>query len=364
MRHLINFRLFEAEQKDGPVILYLHGLDSNPGDKGEWLASHFSNVIMPHVDYRREGSTIFNQIINLLKGKEVSLIIGNSMGGFLAFWLCRKLNVPGILFNPALHKQSTDVQVDRTASATPTMTVILGKKDTWIDPNITKKWLADNYSGNTEIIMDDLEHRISREEFQKHVLQLVKMDEKSGEILDPKRNQWVEINPKEHPELSKEFFDLISTAYSEIGGHAKIKKPEDVFADKDWNFWSGVDIHGSPDLDLIVFGQKTKYGIKFSGVGHDGQKDTKKVYLEHKAKDLSKIGYYSEVSGKLAQILINKYHINVINDKDEIKKLMPGKDIMFYGKHPTDPDMLGDGWYGRDIGGKEHIKLMVGKPKI
>lgn len=190
------------------------------------------------------------------------------------------------------------------------------------------------------------------------------IDEKSGEVLKPEKGKWIEIDPNNHPELSDEFFHLIKTAYNELGGHVKIKTPADVFSDPDWNFWEGVDIHGSPDLDLIIFGQKTKYGIKFSGVGHDGQSDTKKEYLQHKAEDLQKLGFYNEVSGKLAQILINKYKINVVTDPEEIKKLLDGKSVIFYGKHPEDPSMPGEGWYGRKINGHEHIKTMLGKPKI
>lgn len=57
----------------------------------------------------------------------------------------------------------------------------------------------------------------------------------SGEVFKPKRNKPVIFDPKKHPELSSEFFDLISTAYAEIGGHAKIRVPDDVFSDPDWN---------------------------------------------------------------------------------------------------------------------------------
>ena len=73
----------------------------------------------------------------------------------------------------------------------------------------------------------------------------------SGEIYHPKRNKPMIINPREHPELANEFFNLISIAYSSIGGHVYVKSPEDVFSDPAWNWWQGEDIHGSPDFDLI-----------------------------------------------------------------------------------------------------------------
>lgn len=113
----------------------------------------------------------------------------------------------------------------------------------------------------------------------------------SGQIFNPRREKPVIFDPKKHPELSTEFFGLISTAYAEIGGHAKIKSPSDVFSDPDWNFWEGVDIHGSHDFDIVMFGQKTRYGIKFSGVGHDGTREAKRAYVNSRGEDLHKPGY-------------------------------------------------------------------------
>lgn len=184
----------------------------------------------------------------------------------------------------------------------------------------------------------------------------------SGEIFNPKRNKAMVFDPKKHPELSTEFFDLISTAYAEIGGHAKIKSPTDVFSDPDWNWWEGLDIHGSNDFDIVMFGQKTKYGVKFSGVGHDGSKEAKRAYISSRAEDLLKPGYYIEVSGKLAEILIDKYHCPVVNKESVVEKVM-GRELDWKGKNPEDPNMPGDGWYLRSIGGHLHAKIMLGKPK-
>ena len=114
------------------------------------------------------------------------------------------------------------------------------------------------------------------------------METTSGAIFQPKRNKPIKFDPKKHPELAGEFFDLISTAYQEIGGHAKIKEPSDVFADPDWNFWEGVDIHGTQDFDIVMFGKKTRYGVKFAGVGHDGTTDAKRAYVAARGKELHK----------------------------------------------------------------------------
>jgi hypothetical protein len=189
------------------------------------------------------------------------------------------------------------------------------------------------------------------------------INETSGEIFNPKRNKPLIFDPIKHPELSSEFFDLISTAYSSIGGHAKIKTPNDVFADKDWNWWEGVDIHGSNDFDIVMFGKKTKYGVKFAGVGHDGTKEAKREYLKSRGADLMKPGYYIEVSGKIAEILMEFYKVPIVEDKKEVEKVL-GKSIEWNGKCPDDPNMIGNGWYTRKIGGHPHAKILLGRPKI
>lgn len=189
------------------------------------------------------------------------------------------------------------------------------------------------------------------------------LNESTGEIYSPKRGKIVVFDPNKHKEIAEELFDLISTAYAEIGGHVKIQKPEDIFSDPDWNFWEGVDIHGSEDFDLIMFGQKTKYGIKYSGVGHDGGKDSKEFYLDSRGKELKQLGYYIEASGKLAEILMNKYKVPFVDNEEEVEKVL-GKKVQWEGKNPDNPGSTGSGWYIRMIGGHPHAKILLGNPKI
>jgi len=189
------------------------------------------------------------------------------------------------------------------------------------------------------------------------------LEKNSGELLLPKRNKWLKINPNSHKELSSEFFDLIQIAYSTLGGHAKVKSPGDVFGDSNWTFWQGVDLHDSPDLDLIIWGQHTKYGVKFSGVGHDGKKPSTREYLDHKGGTLKKKGFYGEVSGKLADIMLLKYNVKSIDNEKDVEKLLGGKDITWHGKHPTNPAAPGNGWYDRKLGNRIHTKIMIGNPK-
>lgn len=184
----------------------------------------------------------------------------------------------------------------------------------------------------------------------------------SGEIFQPERNEPVEFDAAkvEDPEFKHELFNLIQTAYRDLGGHAKYTGPESVGADAETNYWVGTDIHNDPDFDVISFGHKGPHGIKFSGVGHDGSKTAIKKYLDSRGKHLSVGGHYAEVSGRLAQILIGKYNVPIVNDEKKVRSVLK-KNIKWVGANP-DPAYSGEGWYYRSIGGKDYLKLMVGKP--
>lgn len=185
-------------------------------------------------------------------------------------------------------------------------------------------------------------------------------EKSSGEIFNPKRNKTVKFDAPKYPELEDEFFDLISIAYAELGGHAKIKSSKDVFSDPDWNYWEGIDIHGDNNFDMIMFGQKTNYGIKYSGVGHDGSSAAKREYISARGKELKKLGYYLEVSGKIAEILLNSYDVPVVTDPLVIERVL-GKKVDFIG---TKEGMPGNGWYTRSLGGHNHDKILLGRPKV
>jgi len=187
--------------------------------------------------------------------------------------------------------------------------------------------------------------------------------EDSGEALDTQKDKWITFDPKpKEKELDDEFFKLIQTAYKEIGGNAKIKSAGDVFSEPRYTYWTGVDLHGDENLDLIMFGEKTSFGIKFTGVGHDGESDSKKAYLDSRGKALNTSGFYGEVSGKLAAILMGKYGATSVNNKEDVEKVL-GKPVEWNGKNPEDAAAKGDGWYTRDIGGTKHAKILLGKPK-
>lgn len=164
--------------------------------------------------------------------------------------------------------------------------------------------------------------------------------------------KWIKVKGKNLAEYRKEIFDLIQTAYKEIGGHAKYKSPNDI-SDKDAQFWELVDVDGDGEPDAVNVVKKKPAGMKSVGMGHDGSKPAKRVAVKHKIDTLKKPGWYAEMSGRILDIMLSS-GVPPVKDKDLVQSVL-GK------SRPI--EWLGDGTYYRKIGGKKHKKMMVGKPK-
>ena len=86
------------------------------------------------------------------------MIIGSSMGGYFAYALASHTGIPVLLFNPALHNRSFEVEGVHSGEFKPEGKVILGKKDNVIDPSITKAMLKNSNLEIEEI--EEMEHRV------------------------------------------------------------------------------------------------------------------------------------------------------------------------------------------------------------
>ena len=384
------------------LIVFLHGLESSSnGEKADLLKANFPNTFIPDLKYKEvDPKILFDSIYNQLVGQNIKLIIGSSMGGYLGYCLCKKLGVSGLLFNPALSLNSLGIQFDNTGQLKPHLDIVIGQFDKVVNPQLTMDWLIENEDPTTySVFYENIEHRIPIDVFTKHILKLTSNNMTTlknyeqfinesetaqaetefniAKEVKAKKNQWTKIEIPKDADLKdkyeNELFKLISSAYKTLGGYAKISKPDDVFADTNWDIWKGIDIDQDPNFDIIIWGETTPYGIKSCGVGHDGEEASRKGYLQVKAdefKDVSK-NYYGEVSDKLAAILINKFGVPVVEDEETVREVVGKEKVMeFAGQHPkvksgesTEKDCPGKGWYKRKIAGHEHWKILVGNPK-
>jgi len=129
-------------------IVYLHGLESlQGGEKVGFLASKGS-VYAPAMDYETLDLDEFIYTLGM-----PDLIIGSSMGGYVADIIGSQLGVDVLLFNPALHSRNIDNFNVNYGSQRYKRTIILGTADNIINPEVTKKlWSANgNHAKYDEI---------------------------------------------------------------------------------------------------------------------------------------------------------------------------------------------------------------------
>lgn len=162
-------------------------------------------------------------------------------------------------------------------------------------------------------------------------------------------------------EISRDIFNLIDRTYAPIGGHVDFSKPSDL--PSDFTFWVGTNTDNDPEIDAVRFGKQGPGGLKLAGSGTDGTDAAKQVMINKTAKMLRTKGNYVEASGGMAHVMIKYKKVPFVSDIEDIKKMLPGKDVKYIGEHPNGKYPGYDGWYERDIGGTKHLKIILGNPK-
>ena len=136
-------------------IVYLHGLESEAGGPKVSFLAEKGTVYAPKIDYKTLDLKEF-----ILSLGMPDLIIGSSMGGYVADIIGSQLGVDVLLFNPALHSRSIDTNYGvNYGTETYKRTIILGTKDDIIDPEETKMlWPVGNNKAKFEEI-EGMGHR-------------------------------------------------------------------------------------------------------------------------------------------------------------------------------------------------------------
>lgn len=161
------------------------------------------------------------------------------------------------------------------------------------------------------------------------------------------------------PAWLREAVGLIGTAYAPIGGHANLRTPADLRKD-DANVYAFEDIDADLEPDVLQVSKRTPYGLKTVAMGHDGTKEAKRRSIAGKASDFTQFGNYGEVSGRLAEIML-EIGVPVVGDPRIVQKVL-NKKIEWVGRDPAYPKVYG--WYERSLGGKMHRKILVGMPNL
>ena len=141
-------------------VLYLHGLESKQGGKKvDFLTNEFC-VHAPSMDYT--NPMLQNEVEFMMRQFDPDIIIGSSMGGYVADILAQKYGKPAILFNPALHNRMFEPKIEypiegEQADLQERKIVVIGKDDDIIPPYITKIMLENEFY--YEVVLEEMGHR-------------------------------------------------------------------------------------------------------------------------------------------------------------------------------------------------------------
>ena len=114
-------------------IVYLHGLESEAGGPKVSFLAEKGMVYAPEMNYETLDLDEFILTLGM-----PDLIIGSSMGGYVADIIGSRLGVDVLLFNPALHSREIDPEYEYYSNGYK-RTIVLGTEDNVINPEITKK---------------------------------------------------------------------------------------------------------------------------------------------------------------------------------------------------------------------------------
>ena len=182
------------------------------------------------------------------------------------------------------------------------------------------------------------------------------------------KGEWILLDKgdERREQIKQDFYDMVDSTYAPIGGHVKIKSPNDL---ERYKYWVVIDADADPEVDVGLFA-KPKKGTKMVGVGHDGTRNAKSLYKDMSAKlrsgdNINGVGnWWGEVSGGIAYALLKRGG-TPLEDEEKAKKLLG--DIEWHGEHP-DPDApdlfkAAKGWYTKTFDdGSRHTKIIVGNP--
>lgn len=172
----------EAIASSSKNVLYLHGLDSSSEKDGiDDLKSEYAdtvNFITPSLDYRDRSKSIWEKIEKIIQEKKPVAVIGHSLGGYLAYYVSNKYEIPALMLNPAF--KDKDLNLLSKATSLPKETkelspyknqmAVIGSEDDVISPEDQKKELE---KGNAEIFTEKIGHDIPAKVLKKYVKMFV-----------------------------------------------------------------------------------------------------------------------------------------------------------------------------------------------
>lgn len=129
-------------------IAYLHGLESqsNPDDpKIQFLNQVATAAWAPQIDYR--DPLVMTTLLDGITGFKPDLIIGSSIGGWIAYLIGNATGTQTLLYNPAVVQRLFTPPIPKSFNQTRSLahhTLVLGRQDNIILSRHIIRWFTIN----------------------------------------------------------------------------------------------------------------------------------------------------------------------------------------------------------------------------
>ena len=115
-------------------IFFIHGLESsNKSSKVDWMRSKGFDVLAPSLDYATNDS-LFSQTLEKVIEFHPHLIVGSSMGGYVAHHIGSHYSTTLLLLNPALISRPFQPVLFPEGTEKSEIWALLGEQDDLISP--------------------------------------------------------------------------------------------------------------------------------------------------------------------------------------------------------------------------------------
>ncbi|MEJ1222780.1 YqiA/YcfP family alpha/beta fold hydrolase [Sediminicola sp. 1XM1-17] len=153
-------------------ILYIHGLNGSLSDDKRVILETYGTVYSPSIDYEADSNSI-EHLKEEFQYKDINVVMGSSMGGFVGYHLSIAFQRPALLFNPALVTRSVFQNIPVYNNLHRSFKkIVLGAQDDVVYPKNTLIFIADRINDNTDYqitLRQDLAHRIPLQIFKEEV---------------------------------------------------------------------------------------------------------------------------------------------------------------------------------------------------
>ncbi len=130
------------------------------------------NVFSPDINYYENPDAI-RSILDSCSGRNIDVVLGSSIGGFAGYYVANALNLPALLFNPALKERSVRQNInDGNESFNNLKHIVIGQIDDVVAPRDTLDFLFENFNPVTDLylhVVPQLGHNIVIDFFEKEV---------------------------------------------------------------------------------------------------------------------------------------------------------------------------------------------------